>query len=63
MTSDHVLSARVDNALLGRVDRIAEAMSKRSAGVNIKRGSVLRAIIERGAAELEAELGIAKRKR
>lgn len=61
--TEHPVSVRVDEDTIERLDRIAEAMSKRAAGVNVKRGTVVRAAIERGIVALEAELGLKKPKR
>ncbi|HEY3235876.1 MAG TPA: hypothetical protein VGJ84_14255 [Polyangiaceae bacterium] len=58
---EHVLSVRVDQEMLVRLNRIAEAMSKRAAGVEVKRATVTRASLDRGVAVLEAELGLAKK--
>ena len=40
----------------GRLDRVAAELSKRAAGVKLKRGTVAKAALERGLAAFEAEL-------
>jgi predicted transcriptional regulator len=59
--TEHPVSVRLDEATVQRLDRLAEAMSKRAAGAAVKRGTALRAAVERGMEQLEAELGLAKR--
>ena len=59
--TEHPVSVRLDDATIERLERIADAMSKRAGGVTLKRGTVVRAAVERGIAELEAELGLAKK--
>jgi hypothetical protein len=45
-----------------RFDQIAEALSERAAGTRVTRSDAIRAAAERGAAALEAELGIKRPK-
>lgn len=59
--TEHPVSVRLDTDSIERLDRIAEAMGERAAGVEPKRGAVVRAAIERGIAALEAELGLKKK--
>ncbi|MBN1605494.1 MAG: hypothetical protein JW940_02620 [Polyangiaceae bacterium] len=54
---------RLDEEMFARLDRITETMSAKAAGAHVSRSSVLRAALERGMAALEAELGLAQRKR
>lgn len=60
--TEHPVSVRLDDSTLARLDSLAEAMSKRAAGAIVKRGTALRAIVERGLEALEAELGAPKQK-
>lgn len=55
------VSIRTDdeNRFEGRLDRVAEELSKRFAGVTLKRAAAARAVFERGLASLEQELGLA----
>jgi predicted transcriptional regulator len=59
--TEHPVSVRLDDATMQRLDALAEAMSKRAAGAAVKRGTALRAVVERGMAGLEEELGLTKR--
>ena len=61
--TEHPVSVRLDDDTLARLDRLSEAMSKRAGGATVKRGTALRAVVDHGLAALEAELGLAKRKR
>lgn len=61
--TEYPVSVRLDSASIERLERIAEAMGKRAGGVLLKRGTVVRAAVERGIAALEAELGIRKAKK
>lgn len=56
------LAIRLTDALIERLDRIAESLSERAAGTRISRSQAIRAAIERGVADLEGELGIVKPK-
>lgn len=61
--TEHPVSTRLDEATIERLERIAEALSKRAGGVVLKRGTVVRTAVERGIEALEAELGLKKQKR
>ncbi|WP_438014910.1 hypothetical protein WMF18_28985 [Sorangium sp. So ce315] len=52
------VSGRVLPSVLPRLDRIAEVLTSRVPGSNMKRSDALRAAIERGVEVLERELGI-----
>lgn len=57
---------RIEQATLDRLDRIAEALSERAAGVRVTRADASRIALDRGAEALEKELGLSrapKRKR
>lgn len=55
------LTIRVEDELLGRLTRIASALSERAQGVPINRSAAIRAVLIRGADEIESELGLAKK--
>jgi hypothetical protein len=57
------VTARLEEATVTRLERIGEALAKRASGATFKRGTVVRVVIERGLTELEAELGLSKKKR
>jgi predicted transcriptional regulator len=57
--TEYPVSVRLDEPTVARLDRLADAMSKRAAGAAVKRGTALRAAVERGIADLERELGLA----
>ena len=59
--AQHPVTVRLDEAAVKRLERVAEAMSKRAAGVAVKRGTAVRVAVDRGLAVLEAELGLTKR--
>jgi hypothetical protein len=59
--TEHPVSVRLEETMVQRLDAVAQAMSKRAAGAAVKRGTALRAAVERGMEALEAELGIARR--
>ena len=61
MAKEHA-GIRVETELLDRLEAIAAELSRRSAGVAVKRSDVARAALERGAESLEQELGIAEKK-
>lgn len=50
---------RLDRPLAARVDRVAEALRSRAAGVPVARSAALRLLVERGLAVVEHELGLA----
>ncbi len=60
---DHPTSVRLDDDLSSRLDRIAEALTRRAAGVSVGRSRALKLAIERGIDALEEELGLRKKKR
>lgn len=61
--TEHPITVRLDDETILRLERIAEALGKRAAGVTLKRGTVVRVAIEHGLESLEQELGLAKKKR
>jgi predicted transcriptional regulator len=61
--TETVLTLRIDVATMGRLERIAEAMTKAAQGAKVKRGTAARAVLERGLDVTEASLGITKKKR
>jgi predicted transcriptional regulator len=61
--TEHPVSVRLDDDAIQRLERIAEALSKRAGGVPIKRGTAVRAAVQHGIESLEAELGLTKKKR
>ena len=50
---------RLDDALLDRLDRIANELSRRASGVSVARADAARGALERGLPVFEAELGLA----
>jgi hypothetical protein len=56
------LSVRFDTETVARLERAAEALTVRSAGLSIGRPSVIKLAVERGLPLLEAELGLVRRK-
>lgn len=50
---------RLDDEMIGRLDRIALALGKRAAGIKVGTAEAMRACLDRGANALERELGIA----
>ncbi|HET9933775.1 MAG TPA: hypothetical protein VFQ35_23890 [Polyangiaceae bacterium] len=52
---------RLEEDILARLEELAEAMSRRTGGVEITRASALRAAILIGLDKLEQENGIARR--
>lgn len=54
---------RLDDDLLDRIDRVAEALRVRAAGVKVAKASVMREALERGLDSLESELGLRRKKR
>jgi hypothetical protein len=54
---------RLGEELLARLDRVTAEMSKRAAGADVPRSSAIRLALERGLDALEAELGLADRRR
>ena len=61
--TEHPVSVRLDDDAIERLERIAEALSKRAGGAQIKRGTAVRVAVQHGIEALEAELGLAKKKR
>ncbi len=61
--TDTPLSIRIPDELLVRLDRMANAMSKRAAGAEVTRSAALRVALARGLDVLEARLDVAKRRR
>lgn len=61
--AEQPLSIRIDTALVGRLDRIAEELSKRAAGIPVTRSDTIRRALELGADALEAEIGPSRRRR
>ena len=60
MTSRKPIPVRLDPELVARLDAVTALLSKRAAGAELTRSAALRVAIERGLAELEAELGLAR---
>lgn len=54
---------RLEDELLDRIDRVAEALRVRAAGVKVAKASVMREALERGLDSLESELGLNRRKK
>lgn len=55
MTAKQYLAARIPEANVSRLDRLADTIAEKT-GMNISRSEVLRAVVERGLAELEREI-------
>lgn len=51
-------SVRMSDELAARIDRIAEGLTIRASGPNVKRSDATRLSAERGVTALEAELGL-----
>jgi len=60
--TDHSVTTRIDDDLFARLEQLTQAMSRRVAGVQLKRATVIRVALERGICALEAELGTVKPK-
>jgi predicted transcriptional regulator len=56
--TDRSIPIRLDDDTIDRLDRLAEALAGRAAGVKVARSSVMRVALERGLDSLEAELRI-----
>jgi hypothetical protein len=54
---------RIDEEILTRLDRVAEALSAKAAGANVPRSDAIRIALERGTESLEGELGLSRQKR
>jgi hypothetical protein len=54
--TEHPVSLRIEEATLRKVDQVAAALSRRAAGADVKRGTVLRLAVEKGLDALEDEL-------
>ena len=50
---------RLEPEQLERLDKLAEALTKRTAGVTVNRSSAARAALDRGIEELEKDIGLA----
>lgn len=61
--ADQPVPLRIDAATLKRLDRIAEALSERAAGIPVPRAHAIRVCLERGAELVERELGLTTTKR
>ena len=59
--TDVPVSTRLEESTVKRLERVGEALEKRASGATLKRGTVVRIAVERGLAELEGELGLAKK--
>jgi predicted DNA-binding protein len=57
--SKELVGFRLEADQIERLDKLAGALSKRSANVSVSRSSAARAALERGISELEKEYGIA----
>lgn len=51
---------RLDDGTIERLDRVAEALTKRASGAPVVRASAARLALERGLGELERELAVTK---
>jgi hypothetical protein len=54
---------RLEEALLERIDCVAEALQKRAAGAPVPRAVAMRVAMERGLDALETELGLGSARR
>jgi predicted transcriptional regulator len=54
---------RIDDATLARLDRLAEAMTKRTGGIRVPRTGVIREAMNRGIEALELELDLPSRRK
>ena len=57
-----MLTARLDQAVIDRIDAVAVALKEKAHGLEVNRSDATRVVVERGLRELETELGISKRK-
>jgi predicted transcriptional regulator len=57
-----MLTVRVDDAVTRRLDRLAEALTKRAAGMPVTRAATMRLALEKGMEALETELGPKKKR-
>lgn len=63
MSQVKLLTVRVSEETMARVDRLARALSERAAGVLVSRHAAHVRALERGLVELEREFEIAKKGR
>ncbi len=61
--TEHPVSVRLDSATVARLDKLAEALTARAAGATVNRSAVVRLAVDRGIDKLEAELGLAKKRK
>lgn len=52
-----LITLRVPTALLRRLDETTALLARRAAGVRLTRSAVLLSLLERGIADVEAEIG------
>lgn len=55
------LPVRLEEELISRLDELAEALTRKAAGVKVTRASAIRVALERGLDALHAELGEPRR--
>lgn len=60
---DMPIPLRVSEELVGRIDRLATALTARASGAKVARSSAMRVAIERGLDVLEVELGIVPKRK
>lgn len=58
---EEAVTLRLGEETLARVAKVAEIMSERAGRIKVKRGTALRAAVERGLIELEQEFGLVKK--
>ncbi len=54
-----MVTTRVDETIIARLDKVVEALAAERPGVTICRGDAFRVTVERGLQAVESELGLA----
>lgn len=54
--TEHPVSLRITEETMKRLDALADKLTERAAGAEVKRGTVLRLVVEKGIEALEGEL-------
>jgi predicted DNA-binding protein len=54
---------RIDDETMERLDRLGEALTRRTAGVQVPRAGIIREVLDRGIQAMERELGLSRSKR
>jgi hypothetical protein len=60
--ADRPIPVRLEEDIIERLDRIAEALTARAVGARVSRASAMRVALERGVSSIETELGLSRAK-